>query len=70
LSEIVKIGCRVELIEMNDSFSKLKKGSRGTIVKIDKDQELIWVDWDTGEKLALIEDIDKFKILPQIKKEK
>ena len=59
----VKVGDRVELIEMNDTWTKLVKGFRGTVTKIEKDQELIWVNWDNGEKLALLEGIDKFKVV-------
>ena len=58
-----KVGDRVELIETNDTWSKIEKGSKGTISKIDIDQELIWIDWDNGEKLALLEGIDKYKII-------
>ena len=57
----VKIGDRIELIETDDTWTKIKKGSKGTVVKIEKDQDLLWVDWDTGEKLALIYGVDKFK---------
>jgi len=58
----VKIGDRVELIEMIDTWTKLEKGSKGTVTEIEKDQDLIWVKWDNGEKLALIEGADKFKV--------
>ena len=59
----VKVGDKVELIETDDTWSKLVKGSRGTVFKIEKDQDLIWVEWDNGERLALLEGIDKFKII-------
>lgn len=59
----VKIGDRVELIETDDTFTKLGKGSKGTVFKIEEDQDLIWVDWDNGEKLALLVGIDKFRII-------
>ncbi len=59
----IKIGDKVELIETDDSWTNLKKGSKGTIYKIEKDQDLIWVNWDSGEKLALIFGVDKFKII-------
>jgi hypothetical protein len=59
----VKVGDKVELIETDDTWSKLEKGSRGTVFKIEKDQELIWVEWENGERLALLEGIDKFKII-------
>lgn len=63
--KIVKVGDRVELITMNDTWTKLEKGSKGIVSKIEKedDEALIWVEWDNGEKLALLNGIDKFKII-------
>lgn len=59
----VNKGDRIELLEINDSWTKLEKGSKGTVAKIEPDQELIWVNWDNGEKLAIIEGTDKYRIL-------
>lgn len=59
----VKIGDRVELIEMIDTWTKLEKGSKGTVTDIELDQDLIWVKWDNGEKLALLEGTDKYKLI-------
>jgi hypothetical protein len=59
----IKIGDRIELIEINDTWTNLEKGSKGTIKKIDKTQDLIWVNWDNGEKLALLDGIDIYKII-------
>jgi len=59
----VKIGNRVQLIETDDTWSNLQKGSKGTVIEIEEDQDLIWVQWDNGEKLALIMGIDKFKLI-------
>lgn len=59
----VKVGDRVELIKTDDTWTKLKPGSKGTISRIEEEQDLIWVDWDNGEKLALLNGIDKFKII-------
>ena len=58
-----KKGDRIELIEINDTWTKLVKGSKGTISHIDEKQDLIWVDWDNGEKLALLDSVDIFKII-------
>lgn len=58
-----KIGNRVQLIETDDTWSSLQKGSKGTVIEIEEDQDLIWVQWDNGEKLALIMGIDKFKLI-------
>ena len=61
--KIIKVGDRVELIFINDTWTNLKPGDKGTIYKIDENQELVWVDWDNGEQLALLEGVDKFKIV-------
>lgn len=59
----VKIGDRIELVEITDTMTRLEKGFKGTVTKIEEDQELIWVKWDNGENLALLEGIDKYKII-------
>ena len=63
MSEEVKVGDRVKIIEMEDGLTALKKGSKGTVTNIDNEQDLIWVDWDNGEKIALINGIDKYKVI-------
>ena len=62
---MVKVGDRVELIFINDTWTRLQKGFKGTVFKIDDSQSerLIWVNWDNGERLALLEGIDKYKIV-------
>lgn len=59
----IKIGDRLELFETTDTMTLLEKGSKGTVTKIEEDQDLIWIKWDNGEKLALLTDIDKFRVL-------
>jgi hypothetical protein len=59
----IKIGDRVELLETTDTMTLLVKGSKGTIIKIEENQDLIWIKWDNGEKLALLADIDKFRVI-------
>jgi len=59
----VKVGDRIELLDINDTWTKLEKGSKGTVTKIESDQELIWVNWDNGEKLAILDGIDKYRIV-------
>ncbi|UCF50404.1 MAG: DUF4314 domain-containing protein [Thermoplasmatales archaeon] len=63
MSENVKVGDRIIIIEMDDGLTNLEKGSKGTVKNIDTDQDLIWVDWDNGEKIALIKGIDKYKVI-------
>jgi len=59
----VKVGDRVELVFINDTWTDLKPGDKGTVYKIDENQELIWIDWDNGEQLALLVGVDKFKLV-------
>ena len=61
--ESVKIGDKIQLISIDDNMTKLKTGDKGTIFKIDEEQELIWVKWDSGEELALIQGVDKFNVM-------
>ncbi len=61
--ETVKVGDRVQLVSTDDTWTKLKVGDKGTVFEIDEEQELIWVKWDNGEKLALLNEVDKFKVL-------
>jgi len=63
-----KVGDRVELININDTWTKLEKGSKGIVTKIEREENdaLIWVEWDNGEKLALLNGIDKFKIIKKM----
>ena len=63
MGKIVKVGDRVQLVFMNDTWTNLKSGDKGTVFKIDENQELVWVNWDNGEQLALLVGIDKFKII-------
>ena len=52
-----------KLVFVNDTWTDLKPGDKGTVLKIDENQELIWVDWDNGEQLALLVGVDIFKIM-------
>jgi hypothetical protein len=65
--ETVKVGDRVQLFSTDDTWTKIKAGDKGTVFEIDEEQELIWVKWDNGEKLALIEGADKYKIIKKVK---
>lgn len=63
MSENIKVGDRIKIIEIDDGLTKLEKGSKGTVKNIDVEQDLIWVDWDNGEKIALIIGIDKYQVI-------
>ena len=57
------MGDKIRLISTDDTLTKLKTGDKGTIFKIEEDQELIWVKWESGEELALIHGVDKFNVV-------
>ena len=65
MKKTIKVGDRIELIHTNDEITKLKSGDKGSVVKIEGEpgDRLIWIKWDNGEKLALLEEIDKFKVV-------
>ncbi len=65
MAKTVKVGDRVEIAFINDTWTKLQKGDQGTVFKIENEDDdvLIWIDWDNGERLALLEGIDKFKVI-------
>ncbi len=65
LKDRVKVGDRIELISTTDTLTRLKKGSRGIVTAVDEEQELIWVNWDNGERLALIDGVDTYRILEE-----
>lgn len=54
------IGCRVELVKMDDPYSKLKSGDQGTVTAID-DIGTIFVTWDCCSSLGLVYGVDKYK---------
>ena len=66
----VKIGDRVELVYTNDEMTTLEPGDRGTVYDIEGDlgDRLFWIEWDNMEKMALLEEIDKFKVVKTKKK--
>lgn len=54
-------GKRVELIRMEDPYTNLKPGDKGTI-RGEDDMNHILVSWDNGSSLNLIRDVDEYKI--------
>ena len=59
----MKVGDLIQLTSIDDTMTKLKAGAKGTVFKIDEEQELIWVKWDNGEELALIQGVDEFIVV-------
>ena len=55
-------GTRVELLSMDDPYSKLKPGDRGTVEMVD-DIGTIFVKWDRGSSLGVAYGVDSVKKL-------
>ena len=63
-------GCRVELVQMNDPYSRLKPGDKGTVDFVD-DTGTIFCSWDCGSTLGAVygEDILRRAITDSVEKE-
>lgn len=59
LKKHFKKGTRIKLIYMNDPYTNLSYGDKGTITDID-DIGQIHVNWDRGSSLALVYSEDDF----------
>ena len=55
-------GTRVELVSMDDPYTTLKPGNRGTVDFVD-DIATIHVKWDCGSGLGVAYGVDKIRIL-------
>ena len=53
-------GCRVELVSMDDPYTKLRPGDQGTVSFVD-DIGTVFVDWDSGSKLGVAYAADQIK---------
>ena len=63
------VGKRIELVRINDLFTKLQAGDRGTVTMVDSMPftDTPWqisVKWDDSESsLMLLEGIDQYRVL-------
>ena len=57
-------GTRVMLDNMNDPYSPVESGTRGTVRYVD-DCGQLGVAWDNGRSLSLIPGVDSFRKLTQ-----
>lgn len=57
-------GTRIELISMNDPYSPVPSGTRGTVRAVD-DMGTIFPDWDNGRSLGVVPSEDVFRKLSQ-----
>lgn len=55
-------GCRVELVRLDDPYSKLTPGERGTVETVD-DTGTVFVKWDSGSSLGVIYGVDGIRRL-------
>ena len=53
-------GCRVELIHMNDPYTKMKPGEQGTVRFVD-DMGTVFVNWDCGSGLGVVLGEDRIR---------
>lgn len=51
-------GTRVELVRMDDPYTKLRPGDRGTVRDVD-DIGTIHVSWDCGSSLGVVDGEDE-----------
>lgn len=62
MPSLTDIGRRVRLISTTDEYTKLTMGSEGTVFLID-DIGTMFVNWDDGSTLGLLEDEDKWEFV-------
>lgn len=44
-------GCKVELLNMNDTYIQMPRGLKGTVIFVD-DIGTVHIDWDNGSSLG------------------
>ena len=62
LHEQYKRGTRVELVSMNDPFTSLRPGDRGTVSFVDG-IGTIFVNWDSGSTLGVVYGEDHVRVI-------
>ena len=55
-------GTRVELVQMDDPYSRLKPGDKGTVRFVD-DTATVFVDWGCGSGLGIVYGVDRVRKL-------
>lgn len=56
------VGCRVELVGMDDPYSRLAPGDQGTVTAVD-DAGTVFVNWDCGSGLGVLYGVDQIRKL-------
>lgn len=62
LKKVYPAGTRVELVHMDDPYTKLTPGLKGTVKVID-DMGTIFVAWDNGSGLGVAYGVDSIRII-------
>ena len=62
IRKLYPAGTRVELIRMDDPYTRLKPGDKGTVRLVD-DTATVFVDWDSGSGLGIVHDVDRVRKL-------
>ena len=66
---VIKVGDRIKLVSTDNPYTRLKPGDSGVVWDITtfelSNQEIkqIWIHWDNGNRLALIEGKDEWEII-------
>jgi hypothetical protein len=70
---MVSEGDRIRLIDTSDPYTKLSNGEEGTVDEITQmpaelnnpkmPKRKLWVNWDSGSRLALLEGVDKYEVI-------
>ena len=62
IRKLYPAGCRVELVQMDDPYSKLAPGSQGAVASVD-DTGTVFVRWDCGSGLGVVYGVDHIRRL-------
>lgn len=62
IRKLYPVGCRVELVQMDDPYHKLAPGSQGTVASVD-DTGTVFVSWDCGSSLGIVYGVDRVRRL-------
>ena len=66
IKEMYPQGTRIKLVNMDDPYAPVPAGTKGTVEFVD-DMGQIGMKWDNGRTLALIPEVDEFKIIEEVK---
>ena len=55
-------GTRLEMVSMNDPYAPIPAGTQGEVDHVD-DAGQLHMKWDNGRSLAVIPDVDQFKVI-------